>query len=164
MILVGLAVLFGIAVLLKEAYDWSERVAIILLGGSLGIILWVFASMILSFLVNLPLHKTYSTERKDLTILQDGTQTTGSFFLGIGSFDGEQKYSYYVSQNGGSKLEQTKADTVTVYQDSEEAYLLQQTYCKTSADWLTFCVSDGRVTEIHVPKNTIKQNFVLDAK
>jgi len=132
-----------------------------------GLLMGIFAAIflfgiMLTISVFVPHH--FTTEKKNLFVLQDGTQTGGSFFLGIGTIDGTPTYTYYVQEGKGAKLANTEADEVIVYQDTDKAYLVQQTDCKTNIEWLIKCATDERVTEIHVPKNTIKQNFVLDAK
>jgi hypothetical protein len=161
---VALVILLIIGALLVGAWDWAERIVIIVVGVIFGFFGWFIVCIVLSFLVALPMNKHFTTENRNLAVLQDGNQLQGSFFLGIGSIDGVPKYTFYAEHNGGKKLESIDADTVTVFEDTDAPYLVQQTGCKTSMEWLAHCYSDKRVTEIHVPKDTIKGNFVLDAQ
>lgn len=158
------AVLGGLGIGISAAIDepWA-RYENIFLGCFIALcggVLVLFLGGLVSFFVP----HTFTYEERPLSALQDGSTTEGSFFLGTGVIDEEQVYTYYMQEGKGFKLDNSPADQVTVFQDTEKPYALKQKDCKSKAEWLVFCVTDNRVTEIHVPKGTIKNNFVLDAK
>lgn len=139
----------------------------LVLGGGFILVIWALLTLLLGSL--LPHTNIY--ENKSLVALQDGTQTVGSFFLGYGHIDGVPKYTYYVQNGGGYRLQNADAEKIDVYQDTDKPYIKVSTSCYGRWTWLVICNSgmsntsgDDAVSEIHVPKNTIKQDFVLDAK
>lgn len=142
------------------ARDWYTPVfsAIALAIG--GLVLGVGLYALVSTLVN----HTPIYEQHDLLSLQDGSETQGSFFLGIGSVDGVQMYSYYQDNGEWAEWKSTKAENVRVYQDTDKPYIVQEKDCISHARWLVDCATDKRVTEIHVPVGSIKTNFTLDAR
>lgn len=142
------------------ARDWYMPVALAIMLGIAGGLLGIIAYILVSVAVN----HTPIYENHELLNLQDGTETQGSFFLGIGYIDGVQLYSYYQNKGDWFEWKSTKAKGVKVFQDSDRPYVVQESDCISHARWLVDCVTDGRVTEIHVPPHTIKTNFVLDAQ
>lgn len=143
--------------------DWYSPILSALFFALGTILIGIPLAFLFNFLLSRPMDKHYMTERNNLAVLQDSVQTQGAFFLGSGVIGGTPKYTFYREDGTGKKLESVDASTVTVYEDTDKPYLIRQTDCKTSMTWLAYCFSDERVTEIHVPKNTIKQNYVLDA-
>ena len=56
--------------------------------------------------------------RFELLNLNMGTESHGSFFLGIGSIDSEATYYFYTKDNdGGIQLRKAIPEEVTIYQD-----------------------------------------------
>jgi hypothetical protein len=132
----------------------TERESSYVLIGLFGAIVAAVVGSIVILIVGVCVPHHFPTRHIGLAALQDGTTTQGTFYLGYGAVDGTPTYS----------LKNEDASHVVVYQDTDKPYLVQQTACRTSVEWLVHCSSDQRVTEIHVPAGTIKSNFVLDAK
>lgn len=110
--------------------------------------------------------KDYNHAEYDLMTLNDNLSTTGSFFLGSGAINGTNSYSYYLQNPDGSKtLGYQDASQVKVFDNSDRAYLVYQYDCELGVgSWLSDCWGENKVTEIHVPKGTIANTLVLDAK
>lgn len=107
----------------------------------------------------------FTTKRTQLAALGDSNQLQGRFFLGSGSIDSMPTYTFYEQlENGGNVLRNADADGVTVFQDSDRPYAVEEVECKTNYEWLAICIDDPQLIEFHVPLNSIKNNFVLDAE
>lgn len=175
MLLIVIAVIIWLICIVgfaSEGYDWGEKIGCgfmaALFGGLIIIVVWALLEIFLGSV----LPHTLVYEQKPLEALQDGNQSGGSFFLGIGTLEGKPTYTYYVASNGGYRLQNVGAAKIDVFQDTDKPYLKIATDCKSKWQWLALCnsgsdnTSDDKydVVEIHVPKATIKQNYVLDAK
>src|SRR5690349_21919299 len=75
-----------------KSADWGPAVAVILVGGFVGFLVTVVASIIGGGRVYM---------EYPLVTMQDGKTTHGSFFLGSGNIDGVASFSWY-EQDGGS--------------------------------------------------------------
>lgn len=108
----------------------------------------------------------YKYYEYDLMTLTDNQSVSGSFFLGSGAINGINSYSYYLQNPDGSKqLGYQDASQVKVFDNSDRAYLVYAYDCELGVgSWLANCWAENKVTEIHVPKGTIANTLVLDAK
>lgn len=160
-ILIFLVPIIGIIVGIIKGWDFFEKIGCAFGLGFLGFIAVLLIGLPLAF--NLP--KTIEYENVELVTLQDGSSQRGSFFLGSGFIDGVQKYTYYSKSGDAFQLRSVDAEDVLVFQDTKNPYVRHEKSCTSPRDWLIECAIDtDRVTEIHVPKNSIKADFVLDAK
>jgi hypothetical protein len=104
----------------------------------------------------------------EIVCLQDGSATSGSFFLGCGNIKGEMYYTYY-SGNGDStySLNQIYYRHASVKYSSEKPRLLITKY-KLTADWynkFSLCTKTAKVDyTFEVPRGAIKTNYNLDAQ
>jgi hypothetical protein len=162
------SVIIALAVLIffiREAIELEALFFLAISGIVVSAVVFVGVWMARTLLIgNLLLHQEYSYAKVQLASLQDGTPATGSFFLGSGYVDGDPTYFYYTKQGNAYLYNSTDASGVRVYEDTDKPYLMQQNDCKTDTEWLADCMSFGPVTEIHVPKGTVKSNFILDSK
>jgi hypothetical protein len=132
-----------------------------------GFMVWLVVLIVgipLISVLSMVVPHTFTYERRSIVALQDGSQVEGTFFLGSGVVNDGAAYFYYTKDGNSYRYETADASTVRVFQGTDRPYLVQQTGCKSSVEWLVSCISDNRVTEIHVPTGTIKTNLVLDAK
>lgn len=109
---------------------------------------------------NESIHRIYSIE--------DDIGLKGSFVLGSGTIHGEPAYFYYQIMDDGG-LEQRylyseryrscneKKTMVRVYQDEDENPYIKEVYTDS------YCGGEMNY-EIHVPKNTVKRPYNLDAE
>lgn len=111
----------------------------------------------------------YETKLKEQALynLQDGSGLGGSFFLGSGVVDSNMQFSFYkINDDGSKELVTLKAKDVKVFDNSDKPYIVVVDGCNWGGSWFmpAICIQHREIREIHVPKNTIKDGFVLDAK
>ena len=110
---------------------------------------------------------TYDHFTKEIAMVSDGTNINGRFSLFSGYLNEDQIFAYYEIQDGGyHTLKKTDAANVRVYEDAERPYVKYLGHCDTGHEWIWSCNNEGygNVVEFHVPKNSISQEIVLDAK
>lgn len=164
-LIVGAGLIFAFRVTNEVAYDWVDGVLGALEALVVGFAVWVGGIMGTAAVANLFMDHTDFYETNQILALQDATVTGGSFFLGIGTIDGEPTYTLYEADGGSRELVAVKAAGVKVFEDSPEPYLVRFTGCELSAPWFASCLSNkGEINEIHVPPGTIRTGFELDAK
>lgn len=167
--LIIVVVLFIVAIVgLSDEVDSKiiGWIAFILFGTGLTFC-WVFASRV-------PLATVSQSSRTDIVALSNSTQIHGLYFLIAGSIDQSPVYYYFEkTADGGYIQHNISADNVVIYQDTmSDGYILntvvkevpQADYFKRYNGWV-WMVSPYSViykTEIHVPPNTIIQQFNLD--
>jgi hypothetical protein len=145
---------------LLGSQDWVMPIFTAIIMGILGLMLGVLLYMLVGAVID----HTFTYEEANLKNIEDGSAIQGNFFLGTGYVDGVQKYSFYEDHGDWSELNSINAEGVKIYENSETPYIVRQKECISSKEWLVSCITDHRITEIHVPPDTIKTNFVLDAK
>jgi len=91
----------------------------------------------------------------EIVALNDSQGTSGNFFIGIGRVDSELVYHYYGKEGKGIKGGTIKARYAVVYQDLPED---KTPYIKKKIFILT------NEYEIHIPPNSIKEEFNMDLK
>lgn len=109
--------------------------------------------------------------RYELKNLTDGSQASSSFFLGIGSIDEEDAYSFYYQRSDGFAKRMTittDADNEILIDQSDE---YEQPYAEkislTTDSWLTAIwpvVASQKRWIFRVPEGSIKEGVVLDAE
>ncbi len=132
---------------------------------------------VLSQLIGMAINTYEIPEHHETRIvsLQDGSQIHGDFsgglFLSRGSIDQVEYFSYYKDNGDGSySLEKQIASASVIIPDAtpETARLVSDSvliHCEYKW-WSTWCSPDRgeyRRGEFHVPANSIKNDFVLDA-
>lgn len=145
--------------------DWFDATGGTLIAVFVGAAVWLAGVMGTAAMANLFMDHTDFYETSQILALQDSTVAGGSFFLGIGTIDGEPTYTFYEASGGSRELVAVEAAGVKVFEDASEPYLVRFAGCELSAPWFASCLSDrGEVNEIHVPPGTIRTGFELDAK
>ncbi len=111
----------------------------------------------------------------NLKAMQDGSSTTGSFFLGSGTINDVPSFMYYVEYDDGSvSLESAYAsDSVVVETDENPRVTYECEYYGDIPTALIWPVNHfgtdgdydctGTVT-FYVPENSVKSQYVLDAE
>lgn len=95
--------------------------------------------------------------------LQDGSSTSGSFFLGSGSIDSDPVFFYYEDDNGTYRLKHVLADDASVIESSGPARVdIYKNKANSELFGLPF--SDDTTYIFYVPNGSILRNFALDAK
>jgi hypothetical protein len=141
---------------------------------SLGVFIF---SVVTAF--NIPVDSKVKEVKTDIVALSNGTQSqgsmTGAIFIVSGSINQKPVYYYFEqTSDKGYKQSNISSDNVIIYQDTvDTGYIKQITYYNVTkpdyakrwkgwawyySEYLPYKVT----TEIHVPPNTINQQFNLD--
>jgi len=114
-------------------------------------------------------------DRKVLLGLDDGKQQfaegESSFFVSTYREGEEFKYTFYAAdEDGRTQLYNANTKHYTIVQDvkpDEQPYVLNDFVCVRDSSIWTFTSCEGsesNMDELHVRPNTIRQDFLLDAK
>jgi hypothetical protein len=128
----------------------------------------LFINMPIIWILDAGQNDTYDDYKTPISVVNDSSSVEGHFILGTGSVEGKNVYKYYEPQSDGSNtLEQTDADGVKVFQDTDLKfpYLTRRGNCDGPRDWFWPCDNHGygTVLEIHVPEGSISNQTRLDA-
>lgn len=152
--------IFHLSAMYKDDHlDLFDFVPIYFLLFSVGLIITIL----------LPANTYQSKESFTLITMKDGSNSSGSFFLGTGSVDGVMKHTfYYQEKNGDIKLKQIDAsDAIIRYGKWNKAILHYEETLATDS-WINYISYDFNIGDdkylFEVPKGTIKTDFVLDAE
>lgn len=105
----------------------------------------------------------YETEgTADLAALQDGSSTSGSFFLGSGSFNEEPSFFYYQKSGNEYHLEHVDADYAVVEETSGTPHVEYQKEVGNKPFW-AMPVSGYDHVKFYVPQGSVISNYTLDA-
>ena len=104
-------------------------------------------------------------ETYELAAINDGSTTTGSFFLGCGSIDSKQYYfCYIVKEDGGFTMTKYLVDDCVIYEsDTCQPHIVKydRIVPEESKKWSIF-IFDSECWKIYVPSGSIDSNFKLD--
>jgi len=139
-------------------------------GFMVGFLIWFFVGI-----NNKPKTIEYQGEKRYLTALKDTYETSGSFFLGSGSFDGEMKYYGYESL-GDSRYKMIKFPNNSIIVEDvdscSKSYFVEIREMSDSTgliwdyeDWIfgPFKFDEHIIWEIHIPVGSIlKGSYELD--
>lgn len=171
-IIVGFIVLCAIIGVICNDWDRGEG---FLIGGFVGFVIAIIGFMVLQFVGMATQQKTEQvTYRVDLASLRDGSETEGHFYLHRGQI-GEVAYFSYYKNNGNNtySLDKKEADRSVVIPDATpqtaHAMITDEIHTCMPNWWFVAC-PEPAVSGIylhgdfHVPADSIKQDFVLDAQ
>ena len=103
-----------------------------------------------------------------LETLQDNNSVKGSFFLGSGNINGEMKYVFYYDVDGGYKMNQISYDNTLIKYTEDSPKVEHYKLVKTDAFINHFTIYLGCSCKdrnvIYIPKESVKTDYVLDAK
>jgi hypothetical protein len=164
-VLIGIVAGLGIATwdaFFHEKYyerDWAEVIFYYFMapfmGGLLGMVVALFVG------IAAPHHP--QVDRQDLVALRDGTSVQGSFFLGSGQIDQQPVFYYYRKEGTGFKFDHQDADASTVFEDSQQPYMLIRTSVCNDRSWVwTACTKGSPSYEFHVPAGSVLRQVNLN--
>lgn len=137
------------------------------LGLLFGGILWAFIGLLgIGSLghIGSTTQKT-GTEVYNLTALETGNQVSGRFFLGSGTVNDNQVFSYlYQDEDGGFRLDSAYASNSVVYEDdSEKPRLEVDNYETVPNPWLSPILPIGGEStgenKFYVPEGSVLSNY-----
>lgn len=127
-------------------------------------------TVLISFLLNLATglfidSKSVEQSRHNLLSLNDTSVSSGSFFLGSGSYDEEPAFFYYQEGSRGATLEHVDADRVVIIQEEiDQPYVaIVNPDVSTNILWYTGGLGESEY-EFHIPEGSINNSFRLDAE
>lgn len=109
--------------------------------------------------------KPYKTV--ELVSMNDGSQTSGVFFLASGYFNGSNVYRFYTKNpDGGMHMNSTYTWTGTVYEreGAKPEVSFWKPVKKSGNFWTVFGAGGDELETFVVPPGTVKQDFNLDAQ
>lgn len=143
--------------------------------GSLGFsglmaLIGLIAGMILSLILGATFAgfgaetRVLSQETKALYALADGSEISGSFFLGSGSIDDNMRYVYIVETEGkGYKMETVNINSAYIQYSDEEPTVTITSYMFDSRVLNFFGIYPASTEYIfRVPEGSITNSYVID--
>lgn len=160
---IGMAILIH-AVRQEAKAVYGEPWFATIIGGMMVVFITVLVGMVCNFIASNFVDGTqYEDERHALLSLKDNSTTSGSFFLGSGSFEEEPSFFYYQQTGRGATLEHVDADrAVIVEEDIDSPYLSVLIGGSENDFW--YIGSLDKTYEFHVPVGSITNRFELDAE
>ena len=132
-----------------------------------GLIIYVVGSLLI-----LPFDKETAvvadTKKQEIVALADNSGTSGRFFLGSGSVDGDMFYSYMVMQDGYKTIKTMKAKDVLIDDSGKvepciEYRELQPPDAGEGIYWWFWTPTESQVI-IHIPPNSVTTTYEIDLK
>jgi len=173
--MLGGLLIWAIGVVIKKLktkefdFDISYMIFHIVIGFIVGVAVW----FIISPLIKNPTHEIQK-EKRTIVSLRDGSGgTSGSFFLGIGSFNSSMKY-YGYEDLGGNRFKMVRFSTidniiVEDIKDGESSYFVEIVSVYTGSEWDKWYAGPNMEREyteryeIHIPRGSILKNeYKLD--
>jgi len=167
MVTVFIFIIIGllIGILITKLNDsWYSDLSDYWFGGSMGIFIGLAIGLFVSLSIGYSQPKTQVITSTGIASLQDVNTVKGKFFLGSGTIDGKQVFSYYeeVGENQ-YKLQQQPAELSTVIEDGGTYVAFVSNVTKDSIWYLSPSITQPDVY-FHVPKASVLNEFTLDSK
>lgn len=161
------------AVICASLAEWSEGaalfMAVVIVILSVPVLTWAY--------VKIERPGEWQSERQTVLALNDGRVSSAegqsAFFVSSYRQGEDFKYTFYAEDDKG-RIKLYDEDTFywSIFEDvkpGEQPYIKTNFICVRDSDiWtLTSCEGSGserQLQELHVPPNTIRQDFLLDAK
>lgn len=165
MITIGICILVGIVIGVKESLRWNFDFMEWFLNIFSGCVGGVGVGIVIAFI--LPMDLEGKKEILMLESLQDGSKLSGQFFLGSGHIDGKMQYVFYYENDGYYKMMQAESELVKVKYFEGRPQVEITTQWPTDS-WINYFGLSSDVGDktyiIQVPKGTIHNNYNLDAQ
>lgn len=168
MIPVILFVLIGGCIGFSYAYDNNEPTGMLtFFGGIMGGILGAAIALLLGAFLSTPDDYTKYRSETEIISFQNNMTTQGSFFLGVGSFEGQKMYYYYADTPKGAINRKLRATETYVDETDSSASpkVVEVWYEMKLPVWhLPLPPRDVEgmeeaYTQIVVPEGSIKRNY-----
>ena len=132
-----------------------------LMGIGTGAILWIsIGSIIGCFMPTVDIKET-----KELYALQDGSEISGSFFLGSGRIDEEMHYVYIVKEDRGKQMQTLEIDANEIYLNDNVDTPTLDIYSKDfKYEWMYWFAMPGTDCEyvFNIPSGSIDYEYNID--
>lgn len=154
-------------IVVKDWCGWLDIILVFLsgvLGGAIAILVIMIGSAFATAYADTNLSEQ-PTSTTYLYALQDNSTASGSFFLGSGNIDGEQKYVYMAKTKNGYRMGSIPAEDCYINESADKPKIEQYKNgykSKFFRNNLFFLGDDSY--KIYIPKGSIKYNFEVDLK
>lgn len=149
-------------------YDWRNICANIIITiflplgfGFFGLLAWVSLGGIIGcFMPTVDIKET-----KELYALQDGSEISGSFFLGSGRIDEEMHYVYIVKEDKGKQMKTLEIDANEIYLNDNVDTPTLDIYSKDfKYEWMYWFAMPGTDCEyvFNIPSGSIDYKYNID--
>ena len=159
-------ILAGLGVIGIIVWTIYERDSDCILLGLLGMTVFIFFAMGVSFLGGLAFtsDEVYNTEETPICALSDNSNLNGSFFLGSGYVEENMYYYYLTENNDGSKTMRKISAMGTPVDDTEtENPRIVTEYTRNSSPVVRFFFFTYNEThKIYIPPKSIKYSYNID--
>lgn len=112
--------------------------------------------------------ESYVSQETLLAAIQDGSQTTGSFFLGSGRIEEGTYYFFYAKAGEHSYVmdKRSTSNAVIVEDDPAQPYLREYAirFLDDRSYYFGLPLHPPPPVEFHIPKGSILQNYRLDLR
>lgn len=165
-IFVGVFILIGTVLILKDRDGYfGAPWLLISVFIAIGCVFSLIVSMFISIFSGVP-----QTNTINLAALADGGNTSGSFFLGIGTVKDRQVFSFYTNTAGVYRLEQVDAQDAVVLESTGQPHVEVHCTNRFNKNWNIVannnktCPFRSSTFKFYVPKGSVVNQFTLDAK
>lgn len=164
--LIGLTLVIGltITILVSKADGEFALGSFLLTLLSTSVIVPFFGGIALSIVASGQARTFSYTETHQLRALNNGSQTSGSFFLGIGSFDEKRVVNYIpIDADGGMTLKQIGTYGLKIYEKDNVKPSVSIDHFNLNTGWLvpwTMNTENGPV--FTVPTGSVLENYTID--
>jgi len=163
-ILLAVVVVGSVALILHSTLSWKGWPEITV---PLAVIFGLGFGSLLSFVIPLGIVQSHPNQHKEetfkLAALGNDSSISGDFFLGSGTVNGYQVYTYITEDaEGGYHLHQVRADNITVYQDAEEGAATYVKDYKRGVDTALYPWPggwDNTKSAFHVPPGSVDNQY-----
>ncbi len=141
-----------------DIFEW-------LLGAAMAVCAFVVLAFIVFLFAFLPSVDYKLAETKQIYALKDNSSLKGSFFLGSGYVDEEQKYFFIREEDGGKKMDTVDADQSVLYEGEKQTKIEKyEPVIKGKISRFLFTSSSPRDPKykLYVPKNSITTDYTVD--
>lgn len=135
-----------------------------LMAGFVAGIVWIASGLLMGAMSGgAPVYKI-ETSTTNLRAASNGNDRSGSFFLGSGNVKDEKMFSYLYEEDGWTRSDQQRARDSFVAEDANsETARLDTVKIYRNYWWVGQSNIETRY-EFHIPKNSVVENFKIEAK
>jgi len=151
--------------ILSGIFDESP-ILVILLGIALTAIFILLGLMLIMLVSSAIPTKETANEKINLYSLRNNTETTGSFFLGIGTLEDVQTAFFSTKEDDGAIVfKHVPLEDVKIYEDQQEApYYVEYVTSFKNPSWsilIPDIFGESDRTDFHVPSGSVLHNYSL---
>lgn len=142
-----------------DGYPGCKIFAILLFGIGIGSIIGLF----IAGSDNPPTRIVQA--HKEIICLKDNSSIKGSLFIGCGNINGTMCYSMYIKDHNRVYLKQIDCNDASIQfiKDGEKPEIIERAEIALNRKWFFF-FDHAIECIIRIPKNSIKQEILLDAE